>query len=157
MLYLSSLSFTLYIYIYIYNRGAISQVPGSKTANPPGSWQRKKWLFIVTSFGGLLEVPPRAPEESLGLSSGGFWKLFLGSRTECLRSVWNKVPSDCFSVQKLWAFDCKNMQTAQYILNKSRMSSLGRTSSQTSPKVIILVPKSLPWELQNVAKIVVLR
>ena len=67
----------MYIYISIYNQGPISRSQGSKTANPPESFQRKKLLLMVTCFGSILEVLPREPEKSFWVRFGGFWDLIL--------------------------------------------------------------------------------
>ena len=80
----------IYIYISIYNRGPISRVPGSKTANLPSSPQRKKSILIVDGFGSVFQVSREAPEEAFGRLLGAF----LGCRLACqleVRGVYEKV------------------------------------------------------------------
>ena len=66
----------IHVYIYIYKRGPISRVQDSQPVNPPGSDQRKKSLFLVFSIGSVFQGLLEAPEESFGMSFGGFRDLF---------------------------------------------------------------------------------
>ena len=120
-IYLHIFDICLYIYISIYNCGPISRVQGSKAAFPPKSPQRKKSLFLVSSFGTVFWVLPKAPDESFRVPFGGFRNVFFCSRSRTVCGMWKSRLLECFLERRANVLYCKNMQTVQYILQKSKV------------------------------------
>ena len=67
-----------------------------------------------------------------------FWKVLaplFGISDEGFVQYLKKSPLGLFMERQSTCFDCKNMQTVQYILRKSKVSSPWRTSSEMCSKV----------------------